>query len=337
MVDKQDDLEWCYGMLSKVSRTFEIPIKEMSDEKGDYTCIGYLLCRTADTIEDTPHLSGNKKTEILAQYEKLIADPSKERIDEFEETVKSARPDDPLTPAYWDLAENTNRVFNVYYTFPDNIQEGISENVEELVFGMRKFMIEYDGFVRIEDIDEMEEYCFYVAGKVGHMLAEINSDDPSKELRKLAENYGLLLQTVNVSKDVYGDYHEEDNVYIPRELLEKQGVEQDDLLKEENLEGTKKAVDEVIEYSKSKIPTAREYLQEVSKEAGSDHMYSWAIPYLLAIATLRELEENAEQSLTEGGVKMSRNEVANIISESKGIKPDELEQFEEDIYAGKFK
>lgn len=337
MNSNKDDIGWCYEMLSEVSRTFEIPIKEIGSPEGDYTCVGYLLCRIPDTIEDTPHLSGDTKEHLLDRYRDVVRSADGSDAKEFEEEISDAKPDDPLDEEYWTLAEQTSRVFQVFSEFPDDIQQSITKYVDELTHGMEKFMSRHDGFVRIEDEEELEEYCYYVAGTVGHMLAEIDSEDPDEEFHQVAEDYGLLLQTVNVSKDVHGDYHEEDNIYIPAEFLQEKGVDQDNLLDDDNIEGTVEAVNKVIEYSRSKVSSAREYLKQIADENGHEHMRPWAIPYLLAVATLRELEDNTTQSLTEGGVKITRNEVANIIGRSQGLKPSEIKQFEEQIHRGELK
>lgn len=337
MNSDQDNLDWCYDMLSEVSRTFEIPIKELGSPSGDYICVGYLLCRIADTVEDTPYLSGDKKHEVLQEYREAIDQNEETTVKEFEQTIASIRPSDPLEKEYWNLAEDTSIAMDVLSDFPEDVQQSILKYVDELTYGMAKFMSKHDGFVRIEDQEELEEYCYYVAGTVGHMLAETDVDNPSKEFHQMAENYGLLLQTVNVSKDVYGDYNEEDNIYIPSEFLEEKGVEQDNLLDEENVEATADAVSDVMEYSRSKVPSARNYLKSIAEQSGLRHMRTWTMPYLLAVATLRELEENAKQSLTEGGVKITRNEVANIISESKDLQPDELKEMEKRIDQGELK
>lgn len=321
-------------MLSEVSRTFEIPIKKMGSPEGDYTCVGYLLCRIPDTIEDTPHLKGETKSDLLSKYRDVIRSDNSSSVEEFEQRVSDVKPEDPLDEEYWTLAEQTSRVLQVFSEFPDDIQDSISKYVDELTHGMEKFMSRHGGFVRIEDEEELEEYCYYVAGTVGHMLAEIDSDNPDEEFHQIAEDYGLLLQTVNVSKDVHGDYHEEDNIYIPAEYLQEEGVEQNNLLDEENIDGTVGAVNKVIDYSRSKVSSARKYLKQIADEKGHEHMRPWAIPYLLAVATLRELEDNAEQSLTEGGVKITRGEVANIITKSQGLKPSEIKQLEDQIHQG---
>lgn len=332
------DIDWCYNMLSKVSRTFEKPIKEMNGEKSDYTCVGYLLCRTADTIEDTPHISVEEKSRLLQNYKNIIRQPSNDKIDQFESDLKSKRPSDPLNEAYWNLAENTHRVLNVPQDYPPYIRNIIIDTVEEMSTGMEKFIVEHDGNIRIQDTEELVEYCYYVAGTVGHMLAKIdfNKNSPSKNIINKSENYGILLQTVNIAKDVYGDYYDENNIYIPANTLNKYDVKQDTLLDKKNVESTMKAIDDIIELSKSKIPDARSYLKHLAKKQGREHMYPWTIPYLLAIATIRELEDNARKSLTEGGVKISRTEVYNIISESKNIKADQLEELEEKIYNGNY-
>ncbi|MFC6757692.1 squalene/phytoene synthase family protein [Halomicroarcula sp. GCM10025894] len=52
----QEDIEWCYDAVHRVSRTFSLTISELDEPMARDICVGYLLCRVADTIEDAGHI-----------------------------------------------------------------------------------------------------------------------------------------------------------------------------------------------------------------------------------------------------------------------------------------
>ncbi|TKX52156.1 farnesyl-diphosphate farnesyltransferase, partial [Halorubrum sp. SS7] len=82
-----------------------------------------------------------------------------------------------------------------------------------------------------------------------------------ERLRETAEEFGLLLQLVNVSKDVYDDYTEENNVYLPAEWLEAEGVDQERVVHPENRESSARVVDRTADYARSFLDDAQAYLE----------------------------------------------------------------------------
>src|SRR5690348_833900 len=64
MPPAEDDLRFCRAMLPRVSRTFALNIRLLPGEFRDVVGLAYLLCRTADTLEDAwpgkPHEIGDR-------------------------------------------------------------------------------------------------------------------------------------------------------------------------------------------------------------------------------------------------------------------------------------
>ena len=62
------------------------------------------------------------------------------------------------------------------------------------------------------DVADLDQYCYYVAGTVGHLLTALFplhhrrlSKDHEKRLKALATSFGLGLQLTNIIKDVADD------------------------------------------------------------------------------------------------------------------------------------
>ena len=62
---KISDREFCQDMLPKVSRTFAVCITLLPQDLEHSVLIAYLLCRVADTLEDSPVLLPPEKTKLL--------------------------------------------------------------------------------------------------------------------------------------------------------------------------------------------------------------------------------------------------------------------------------
>ncbi len=69
------------------------------------------------------------------------------------------------------------------------------------------------------------------------------------------------------------------------------------------------------------LDDAQRYLEVVPEQHGN-RLSAWAIPYLLAVGTMRELRERPEDVVREGDVKVPRAEVYAL-----------LQQFEEESHA----
>ena len=92
-------------------------------------------------------------------------------------------------------------------------------------FGMQKFLNQ-----EVYSFEDLNEYCYYVAGVVGEMLTELFCDYSSdidahqNELMNLAVSFGQGLQMTNILKDIWDD-HKRGACWLPREHFEKYGIE----------------------------------------------------------------------------------------------------------------
>lgn len=318
---EKDNLTWSKDALQDVSRTFALSISHLPEPHRKHTRIAYLLCRIPDTIEDAPNLTAEMKQSLLDQFKQTLEQPSEEKLLRFEMEVDSI--DSNLKDSSdWELVSNTGRVFSLLQNFEEDIQNCISPWVIEMTEGMKKFVERNKGDtgVRIDTRNELREYCYYVAGTVGHMVLDLLSvqyEAPvTEELHEKSEEYGLLLQFVNICKDVYDDYHTEDNIYLPNTMLTDENIPPEQLTNEEYTKNVSSIIEDLIQESKSYIDSA-EYFLEWVEDTASESYTGWAIPYFLAIATIRELDEHREQAIKKEEVKISRKEVFDIVEQVK--------------------
>ncbi len=314
------DIAWCHDAVQDVSRTFALTVESLNEPMSTHICLGYLLCRIPDTIEDAGHIPPEDGAELLRCYASAL-DPNEEAsIDAFRTAVEPWLPPEETRSDDWRVVAASPRVYATFETMPADVRASITPPVIELVEGMAMFVDEHaetDG-LRIDTRDELEEYCYYAAGTVGTLITNLLTRDGLSESRRktlyeTAESFSLLLQLVNIAKDVHDDYTEEHNVYLPASWLTDEGVPQDSVVEEEHRESAAAVVKRTATHAKSFLDEAEQYLHVMPLRHGNT-LAAWGVPFLLAVGTLRELTESPADALTARDLKMSRQEVYAIVS-----------------------
>lgn len=324
----ENDRAYVLDSHRDVSRTFDLALGKLSRPIKDVVCVDYLLCRIPDTIEDSGVIPTEDQVRLLDEYTDVLRNPSDENIDSFIDHALEHR-DRALEhgedQADWELVENTDRVFNVYDAFYDEVKDATLENVGEMTEGMKEICRRYPEGIRIGDTEEFEEYCFYVAGTVGNLLTDLFSeygnfeDQLESRLYDRAEEFGEALQTVNIVKDIRPDYLEENAIFIPESVLYDNNVSHEEL--ERLLEGeaddpkvrdsAEDAVTEMAERSQQNLQESARYIHHLPDHVPEIKRWSM-VSHLLATATLRKLQQNPGEALTEGGISISKNEALTI-------------------------
>ncbi|WP_203363615.1 phytoene/squalene synthase family protein [Bacillus sp. REN10] len=88
---------------------------------------------------------------------------------------------------------------------------------------------------RYETMDQLLNYCYYVASTVGLMLLPILAPKKVSVLREGAIALGLAMQLTNILRDI-GEDLERDRIYIPREIMHHYGLTERSLWKR-NIDG----------------------------------------------------------------------------------------------------
>jgi len=314
----EPDLSWCHEAVQGVSRTFALTVDVLEEPMASQICVGYLLCRVADTVEDAGHIPPEVQSDVLRTYRNAIDPDEDVDIAAFREAVDEWLPDDRDDD--WEVVAEAPTIVATFEDLDPEAREAIVPPVLEMVDGMAMFVDRHatKGGLRIGDRDELEQYCYYAAGTVGNLITNLLTrgevpEDRAQRLRDTAEEFGLLLQLVNVSKDVYDDYTNENNVYLPAEWLADEGVDQERVVHPDNRESSARVVGRTAEYARSFLDDAPAYLETMPLSNGNT-MEAWTVPYLLAVGTLRELSSRPEDALTETGVKVSRQEVFAVMA-----------------------
>jgi len=301
------------SMLPRVSRTFALGIKLLPSRLEPPVRLGYLLCRIADTVEDDLALAPERKAELLDGFIACFDDPH--RADGFGDSIHE------LTTSndYVDLVASTGEVFALYRNLDAPTQAILRRWIEEMVRGMRRFVVEHPHGIRIGSVPEFHEYCYYVAGTVGHLLTDLwhhhSSAVDGRVYAKLLEDcepFGEALQSVNILKDIAWDAERENSIYVPSDLLAAQGSGHDLLLHVERRSANRTALEPLFRIAQDDIERSLRYIEHLPLMAVRIRLFC-VLPVLFAVATMREIEKS-EAMLTPGGnVKISRTEVKALI------------------------
>lgn len=89
---------------------------------------------------------------------------------------------------------------------------------EDLLVGMR---MDVDG-TRYRTLQDLYDYCYYVAGCVGTMMCHVMGVRDDDALRNAA-HLGMAMQITNICRDVEEDWGRE-RLYLPDELLAEEGA-----------------------------------------------------------------------------------------------------------------
>ncbi len=301
------------SLLPRVSRTFALGIKLLPSRLEPPVRLGYLLCRIADTVEDDLALSPERKAELLDRF--LTCFDDAQRADAFGDSIAELTTSDD----YVDLVAATGEVFALYRNLDARTQAILHHWIEEMVRGMRRFVLEHPRGIRIGSVPEFHQYCYYVAGTVGHLLTDLwhhhSSAVDDRVYRNLLEDcepFGEALQSVNILKDIAWDAERENSIYVPADLLAAQGSAHDLLLHDERRAANRAALEPLFRIAQDDIERSLRYIEHLPLMAVRIRLFC-VLPVLFAVATMRDLEKSEAMLVPGGGVKISRTEVKALI------------------------
>jgi farnesyl-diphosphate farnesyltransferase len=300
-------------MLPRVSRTFALGIKLLPPKLEPPVRIGYLLCRIADTIEDDLAMAPERKAELLDALLDCFDNPA--AGDAFGACIAEL----DANEEYLALVGTTGNIFLSYRMLDAPTRAILRRWIGEMVDGMRSVVLRHRNGIRITSIAEFREYCYFVAGTVGHLLTDLwhvsspfVGDATYARLLEDCEAFGEALQTVNILKDIAWDAERENAVYIPSELLGAAGSGHDTILHDDLRAANRSALLPLLQLAQDDIERSLRYIETIPVAAMRIRLFC-ALPILFAIATMRELERSDAMLVPGGGVKITRAEVRALV------------------------
>jgi farnesyl-diphosphate farnesyltransferase len=276
-------------LLEKTSRTFALSIPMLPEPTRGEVMIAYLLFRIADTFEDAAHWPPERRIEALEEYQDLLIDYSRDRAEQLSQ--KWTRTDPAQHAGYRELIREVPFVLECFFALDPQAVSSVRGHVTRSAEGMARFVARSRGSVlRLDDLDDLQRYCYFVAGIVGEMLTDLfllkreQLASIASHLRRRAAAFGEALQLVNILKDASVDVSE-GRRFLPSRVPRSK----------------------VFALARRDLQTAAEYTLTLQQAGAPRGIVEFcALPAELAWATLEKVEREG------AGSKISRLEVFTI-------------------------
>lgn len=299
-------------LLPGVSRTFALTIPQLPQGLRPAITNAYLLCRIADTVEDSAELAPDDKDR---HYQRLLAALDDERAakDFVERLLATGTIRDPLER---ELIVETEGVLSAFRQLPESQRHALRTCVHTMCQGMARFEREKNPG-GLADRGLLRDYCYVVAGCVGEMLTELFVDanprlaSQREELRELAVAFGQGLQMTNILKDVWDD-RRRGICWLPRDVFMARGLDLERTDDWHAQEAYQDGIRFLVAVAFHHLQQARDYTLRVpAAEVGIRRFCSWAIG--MALYTLRNIAGNCGYTAGEQ-VKISRRRLRLIVA-----------------------
>ncbi len=294
-------------MLIATSRTFAICIPMLPGPLRDALALGYLHLRNADTIEDAYKWPKERRIALLEEYRTLLLSNDGEAAErfaaKFEDETELADRD------HLDLLKSTPFLLEQVQQLPEAYVDAIGSHIARVIRRMQTWVANHDEGNRLQIVrlKQLDDYCYAVAGIVGELITSlIRIYRPSLErprlllLRSLETACGAGLQLTNIIKDVFRD-HLEGRYYIPQEYLPFANG------------GSPEGLKPILAHAYRNLCLGKEYACALPEDEFGLRK-SILVPLLLGVATLRVLLEELEALITGSEVKITREQVAEILN-----------------------
>ncbi len=199
------------AVLKAQSRSFAIPILNLSAQYRLPVMVQYNINKLLDTIEDAPALVPADRVQLIQALCNALQ--KRECDNTLKATMLSHLPAEeaPVFRHYPEIIALFTRLSNAEQTL------GLAWSLR-MANGMCEFLQK-----SIETAKDLNQYCYYVAGTVGCYLTELlslhgnnMSETISQQLLKDAVAFGLFLQKLNVIRDYHEDHHDKQRQFWPK-------------------------------------------------------------------------------------------------------------------------
>lgn len=307
-------------LLQGVSRTFALTIPKLPAPLAKPVANAYLLCRIVDTIEDEVALDRAQKRQFCTQFAQIVRgrQPPRALSDALAPLLSVT-----TLPAEHELIRVIPRVIEITRQFDPEQQEALALCVEIMAEGMAEFQ-DHDLGAGLGALEDMDCYCYYVAGVVGEMLTRLFCHySPEiaahrETLMRLAVSFGQGLQMTNILKDLWDD-HERGVCWLPQEVFDRHGGFPLAELKPGQRDPRFRAgFLELTGIAHGHLRNALAYTLLIpSHETGIREFCLWALG--MAVLTLRKIAKNPDFTAS-AEVKITRRAVKTTILTSRVLR-----------------
>lgn len=308
---------FCQKILPRVSRSFTLTIPMLDQDIYLPVLVTYLQDRLLDNFEDEipeQNITLEQRKEMMDQVVELF-NPANRLTAQLSRSISSYA---PLMPdqGLRELTANAALVREAYQGLSAGVKAASFKWLQEMNRGMQKFLT-----TPIESFQELDEYCYYVAGTVGGFLTDtilLKRELPEQQALNLIDNFkaaGLFLQKVNLVRDVKKDLRERNKNYWPLKSLK---IKSGQLLNPLYKEGLMQALTTMLTNIKSHIPNLVAYLEALPQDLPGYRKF-FCVNNALGLGTIERLENNDRVFFGRKEVKTSKKEFVKILNSPERV------------------
>lgn len=190
----------CYKILREHGKTFHVMAKLLGTDRGKAIAAIYGFARTADDVVDEAIPNTNKQ---------IIFEELQSMLKKLKQAVESG----VGTPVYAVLGETIRKYEIEIYPFEDLVK-GVAMDLEKN---------------RYESFDELELYCYRVAGTIGLMITPVAGFKTQSNALEYSKILGTAFQLTNILRDV-GEDARRGRIYLPKTELERFRISEEEIL-----------------------------------------------------------------------------------------------------------
>ncbi len=311
-------------ILRGTSRSFYLTLRVVPRAVRSQLGLSYLFCRAADTIADTRLLPPAERLAHLATYRAAFASEPVD-YDSLAGIVSAVGA--PLAiPEERELLEKIPDCFRVYESFEESdralIEKLVTTLTEGMQFDLETFPGEESGqVVGLSTDDELDQYCYWVAGCVGEFWTDLTMARlralrcwDAERMRELGIRFGKGLQMTNILRDVDGDLRI-GRCYLPRPRLDAVGASAESLYRSSDRRVVKPMMRDLVELTLEHYRAGWEYTLSIPRRLLTLRLACiW--PLWIGLRTLELLLEADDPCAQDVVRKISRKEVGQILRRS---------------------
>ncbi len=311
-------------MLPRVSRTFALCIRLLPPDLEHPVLVAYLLCRVADTIEDAADLPTQGKGDLLMHLKSCLDEDGPD-AGPIAVQFQEPRTDEE------DLAGHTDTVLREYRKLPGEQRAAARPWVQEMCTGMAGFATA-DTEARptnlrsLSTIDDLERYCYFVAGTVGHLLTDLFgavrpavTTEHYERLTPLATSFGLGLQLTNIIKDVEDDRRRGWS-FVPQDLCAQAGITPEEMHDPHRERQANEVMQRLIRKARQHLIDALEYCTRLPRSEYRIRLFCLTSLYF-AVRTLRLAARDPHPLDPTHKVKITRGDVYRTVGMTALVAP----------------
>jgi phytoene synthase len=192
-------------IIQKGSKSFAAAAKLFDEETRENAYLLYAWCRHCDDVIDNQELGFDSKPQDPAVTRQILA--------ELRTKTQAAIDDQPSEEAVFEGLRYVLKRNEIPGRYPLELLDGFEMDATGHQYGT---------------LSETLQYCYYVAGVVGVMMAYVmGTRDP--EALERATDLGIAFQLTNISRDVHEDA-EVSRIYLPGDWLAEAGIPSEEIL-----------------------------------------------------------------------------------------------------------